>query len=77
MQQPLKKDELKTFCENKNLSAPYLRRKDDLQLLDMAWSPSAFHSLNNVKSYGRSTFEIQFPNGTAMSQQVKISVLKL
>ena len=74
----MKKEELIVFCENESQSAPYLRGKADLQLLDMAWSPSAFHSVNNVKSFGRSIFAILFPNGTEMSQLVDktISVQK-
>ena len=68
---PRKKEELRNFCEKKNLSAPYLRRGADIQLLSTAWSPSSFHSLNNVESFGRSIFEIKFPNGTTMSQSVE------
>ena len=74
VQQGVNKKDLTSFCESKNLSAPYLRSKTDLQNIAFAWSPSAFHSLNNVKSFGRSNFEILFPNGTTMSQLVIIPV---
>ena len=68
MQTPLKKGELKSFCEMQNLSAPFIRNGEDLQFLVMGWSPSSFHTLNSVKSLGRSTFQIFTPGGGAMTQ---------
>lgn len=64
----MNKEELKSLCETKNLSAPYVRNAEDLQFLQMAWNPSSFHSLNSVKSLGRSTFQIFAPGGDIMTQ---------
>ena len=68
VQRWMNKEELKSLCEAKNLSAPYVRNAEDLQFLQMAWTPSSFHSLNSVKSLGRSTFQIFTPGGNIMTQ---------
>jgi hypothetical protein len=62
------KEDLTSFCDTQNLSAPYVRNAEDIQFLQMAWSPSSFHSLNSVKSLGRSTFQIFTPGGEIMTQ---------
>jgi hypothetical protein len=64
----MNKEDLTSFCDTQNLSAPYVRNAEDIQFLQMAWSPSSFHSLNSVKSLGRSTFQIFTPGGEIMTQ---------